>query len=58
MACGCDDCESMMQPYLDGTLSDGLSLEQDLFVQVFHTEDAAIGVQAFLDKTPPKFVGH
>ena len=22
MACGCDDCESMMQPYLDGVLSD------------------------------------
>jgi anti-sigma factor (TIGR02949 family) len=22
MACGCDDCETMMQPYLDGVLSD------------------------------------
>jgi anti-sigma factor (TIGR02949 family) len=22
MGCGCDDCESMMQPYLDGVLSD------------------------------------
>ena len=22
MACGCADCESMMQPYLDGVLSD------------------------------------
>lgn len=22
MACGCSDCESMMQPYLDGVLSD------------------------------------
>jgi anti-sigma factor (TIGR02949 family) len=22
MACGCGDCEEMMQPYLDGVLSD------------------------------------
>jgi anti-sigma factor (TIGR02949 family) len=22
MSCGCGDCEEMMQPYLDGTLSD------------------------------------
>jgi anti-sigma factor (TIGR02949 family) len=22
MACGCSDCETMMQPYLDGVLSD------------------------------------
>ena len=22
MTCGCGDCEQMMQPYLDGTLSD------------------------------------
>lgn len=22
MGCGCDDCEAMMQPYLDGMLSD------------------------------------
>jgi mycothiol system anti-sigma-R factor len=22
MGCGCDDCESMMQPYIDGMLSD------------------------------------
>jgi anti-sigma factor (TIGR02949 family) len=22
MACGCHDCEEMMQPYLDGVLSD------------------------------------
>jgi anti-sigma factor (TIGR02949 family) len=22
MACGCEDCETMMQPYLDGVLSD------------------------------------
>jgi anti-sigma factor (TIGR02949 family) len=22
MPCGCDDCEEMMQPYMDGVLSD------------------------------------
>jgi anti-sigma factor RsiW len=22
MGCGCDDCEKMMQPYIDGVLSD------------------------------------
>jgi anti-sigma factor (TIGR02949 family) len=27
MPCGCDDCEEMMQPYLDGVLSDEQVLE-------------------------------
>ena len=27
MACGCDDCETMMQPFLDGVLSDEQVLE-------------------------------
>jgi enoyl-CoA hydratase len=42
---------------LDGTLSDGIGLEQDLFVKVFSTEDADIGVKAFLSKTKPDFAG-
>ena len=42
---------------LDGTLADGLSLEQDLFVQVFGTEDATTGVQSFLAKEKPTFTG-
>jgi enoyl-CoA hydratase len=42
---------------LDGTLSDGIALEQELFVEVFGTEDAVIGVQAFLNKSKPTFTG-
>jgi enoyl-CoA hydratase/carnithine racemase len=42
---------------LDGTLADGLALEQELFADVFATEDARIGVRAFLEKTPPEFTG-
>ena len=39
---------------LDGSLADGLSTEQELFVQVFETDDAKIGVQSFLEKGPGK----
>jgi enoyl-CoA hydratase/carnithine racemase len=44
---------------LDGALSEGLAIEQDLFVQVFTTEDATLGVQSFLEHGPGKatFVG-
>jgi enoyl-CoA hydratase len=44
---------------LDGTLADGLSLEQELFADVFATEDARIGVASFLEHGPGKadFVG-
>jgi enoyl-CoA hydratase len=38
-------------------LADGLDLEQQLFTDVFRTEDAAIGVKAFLTKEPPTFIG-
>jgi anti-sigma factor RsiW len=27
MGCGCDDCEAMMQPYVDGMLSDNEVVE-------------------------------
>ena len=50
-------CKQAIDDGLDGTLSDGLSLEQDLFVQVFTTEDAEIGVKAFLAKDKAKFTG-
>ena len=39
---------------LDGTLPDGLALEQDLFVEVFRTEDARTGVASFLEHGPGK----
>jgi enoyl-CoA hydratase len=44
---------------LDLDLQAGLSLEQDLFVESLRTEDAAIGVQSFIDNGPGKarFVG-
>ncbi|HEY8527340.1 MAG TPA: enoyl-CoA hydratase-related protein [Acidimicrobiales bacterium] len=44
---------------LDGSLADGLALEQELFAEVFATEDARIGVASFLEHGPGKatFVG-
>jgi enoyl-CoA hydratase/carnithine racemase len=41
---------------LDGSLPAGLTLEQDLFVAVFGTEDAQIGVKSFLENGPGKAV--
>jgi enoyl-CoA hydratase/carnithine racemase len=44
---------------LDGPLSAGIELEQQLFTEVFATEDAGIGVESFLEHGPGKasFVG-
>jgi enoyl-CoA hydratase len=44
---------------LEGPLDTGLALEQDLFAEVFGTEDARIGVASFLEHGPGKatFVG-
>jgi enoyl-CoA hydratase/carnithine racemase len=39
---------------LGGWLADGLSLEQDLFVEVFRTADAAVGVESFKANGPGK----
>lgn len=39
---------------LEGSLAAGLDLEQDLFVEVFHTADARIGVESFLQHGPGK----
>lgn len=39
---------------LDGPLADGLSVEQDLFVEVFKTNDARTGVASFLQNGPGK----
>src|SRR3989440_3812179 len=33
----------------DGSLADGISLEQELFVQAFETDDAKTGVKSFLE---------
>jgi len=39
---------------LDLSLAEGLALEQDLFEEVFTTDDAAIGVASFLEHGPGK----
>jgi enoyl-CoA hydratase/carnithine racemase len=39
---------------LDGPLASGLDLEADLFVEVFGTTDARVGVASFLEKGPGK----
>jgi enoyl-CoA hydratase len=38
----------------DLPLAEGITMEQELFVQVFDTEDARIGVQSFLEHGPGK----
>ncbi len=45
---------------LDLSLAEGLALEQDLFEEVFTTDDAVIGVASFLENGPGKatFTGH
>jgi len=37
---------------LETTLAKGLALEQDLFAEVFGTEDAGVGVRSFLESGP------
>ena len=39
---------------LEGTLADGLVLEQDLFVESFRTADAGIGIASFREHGPGK----
>ena len=43
---------------LDITLNGGLDLEQQLFAEVFATDDARIGVQSFLEQGPGKATLH
>ena len=42
---------------LDGGLEEGLVLETSLFGLLCATEDMKEGMNAFLDKRPPRFVG-
>jgi enoyl-CoA hydratase/carnithine racemase len=39
---------------LDGSLATGLDLEADAFVEVFGTDDAAVGVRSFREQGPGK----
>ena len=41
----------------DRTLDEGLAIEADAFADCFRSEDAKIGVAAFLAKERPDFVG-
>ena len=43
---------------MDLTLDQGIRLEEDLYALLQTTQDRAEGVQAFLGKRTPKFVGH
>jgi enoyl-CoA hydratase len=47
-------CKRAIDDGLDGSLSDGLGLERAAFVEVFHTDDARIGVASFLEHGPGK----
>jgi enoyl-CoA hydratase/carnithine racemase len=39
---------------LDGGLADGVALEQELFTEVFRTDDAGIGIESFREHGPGK----
>ena len=43
-----------IQEGLDLPLHDGITMEQELFVQVFDTDDAQTGVKSFLEHGPGK----
>jgi enoyl-CoA hydratase/carnithine racemase len=47
-------CKRAIDEGLDSSLEDGLLLEQDLFVEVFGTDDAVIGVTSFVENGPGK----
>ena len=49
-----DAAKKAIDDGLDGALGAGLDLEQDVFVDVFRTDDAAIGVKSFLENGPGK----
>jgi len=47
-------CKKAIDDGLSFTLSDGLGLERQLFVEAFRTEDSKVGVQSFLANGPGK----
>jgi enoyl-CoA hydratase/carnithine racemase len=47
-------CKEAIDEGLQRSLHDGLLLEQDLFVRVFETDDARIGVASFIEHGPGK----
>lgn len=47
-------CKRVIDDGLDASLADGLALERQAFVEVFHTDDAATGVASFLEHGPGK----
>jgi enoyl-CoA hydratase/carnithine racemase len=51
--------KSAVDEGLEGTLAEGLEVEQRAFVAVAHTEDAARGISSFVEHGPGKatFVG-
>ena len=47
-------CKRLINEGLSGSLADGLKLELDGFVEVFHSEDSQTGVASFLEHGPGK----
>lgn len=47
-------CKRAIDDGLSLPLSDGLALERELFAEVFHTDDARVGVASFLEHGPGK----
>ncbi len=49
-------CKSLIQMARDGDINDAYATERESFVKLFDTKDQAEGVNAFLNKRPPKWV--
>ena len=47
-------CKRAIDAGLAGSLAEGLSIEQDMFVAAFRTQDAPIGIKSFLENGPGK----